>query len=89
MKRAERRAQIERLKKRRRAYYNRPTSDPAELGRRVHTMPACSCWMCGNPRRRGELPMNERRAAALWLEAFADWNRPEVDAAWAHVQEGR
>jgi hypothetical protein len=28
------------------------TLSPKELGRLVNTLTPCSCWMCGNPRRR-------------------------------------
>lgn len=33
------------------------------IGRIAHAPQACSCWMCGNPRRHlGELTLQERRA---------------------------
>jgi hypothetical protein len=51
MSRAERRAQVVRMKHRTRGYYGWPTDDPAELGKRAYTPARCSCWMCGNPRR--------------------------------------
>lgn len=36
---------------------------PRAVGRRAATRAACSCWMCGNPRRFfGELTVQERRA---------------------------
>lgn len=66
--RAERRAQRERLKKRRAGYYGGAYKDnPARL---VDTPTPCSCDMCGNPRRRKtrwhkgalRLTVQERRA---------------------------
>ena len=49
---AYRRAQIDRLKKKRRAYYQYyPTTSGRVLGIIVHTPALCSCVMCGNPRK--------------------------------------
>lgn len=59
--RAYRRAQVARLKAKRRTYYN-GARDERELGRWVWTAAVCSCWMCGNPRRFiGERTVQERR----------------------------
>lgn len=65
--RAYRRAQIARLKAKRRRYYN-GARDERELGRWVWTATVCSCWMCGNPRRfSGEQSMQERRFEQRFL----------------------
>jgi hypothetical protein len=52
--RALRRHHVARLKKARRLDFGVPPSDqddPRRIGRHVTTPAACSCWMCGNPRR--------------------------------------
>jgi hypothetical protein len=37
-----------------------------------------------------EAPMSHSETALLSQEALAeDWNRPEEDAAWAHLQQAR
>ena len=64
-KRAIRRKHIARLKKARRTYYYWPDHplDRRQLGMIVNTVPACSCWMCGNPRRHlKELTIQEQKA---------------------------
>ncbi|REF02454.1 hypothetical protein C7418_1263 [Cupriavidus plantarum] len=59
--RAYRRAQVVRLKAKRRSYHGGANSD-RELGRWVWTAAVCSCWMCGNPRRYfRERTIQERR----------------------------
>lgn len=91
MKRAERRAHIERLKRKRRTYYGGMHADsPQRLGGLIDTPTPCSCQMCCNPRRSKwgpHLTMQERRAMAGWLDAFRDWLCPEEDEAWVHLQE--
>lgn len=58
--RAYRRAQIARLKAKRRGYHG-GARDARELGRWVGAAAVCSCWMCGNPRRHfGERTIQER-----------------------------
>jgi hypothetical protein len=54
----------QRLQKVRRFHWGRDLiDDPAMLSRAITTPCPCSCWMCGNPRRKhGELTMQERRA---------------------------
>lgn len=50
--RAFRRAQIKRVKKARKVYFTYSWNpSPTRLGKLVHTAKACSCYMCGNPRR--------------------------------------
>ncbi len=40
-----------------------PTDDPAIIGAVAHTPAACSCTMCGNPRKHfGDLTIQERKA---------------------------
>jgi hypothetical protein len=58
-----RRAQAERMKRRVRDYHSGyARGGPRQLGRVARTRQACSCWMCGNPRRfTGELTLQERR----------------------------
>lgn len=81
-KRALRRHHLARVKKLRARYYGGDVRDvPAaeqacHIGRFAHTVPDCSCWMCGHPRRYcGEVTMQERR--------FADNEREQ----WTAVQE--
>jgi len=64
-KRAIRRKHIARLKKARKNYYYWPehSLDERQLGMIVNTVPMCSCWMCGNPRRHlKELTIQEQKA---------------------------
>ena len=43
-----------------------PTNDPAIIGIVARTPAACSCYMCGNPRKHwNELTMQEKRAAEV------------------------
>lgn len=49
--RAYRRAQVARIKKARKSYFSYWTPSAVRLGKLVHTAKACSCYMCGNPRR--------------------------------------
>lgn len=49
------------MKRRVRSYHGgHARHDPRLLGRIAHTQHPCSCFMCGNPRRRGEVPIRER-----------------------------
>jgi hypothetical protein len=60
-KRAERRAQIERLSKKRHDYWGRELHGKF-AGMVLATPAVCSCWMCGNPRKYfGERTIQERR----------------------------
>lgn len=63
--RAYRRSQDARIKRRVRRYYGGVHADvPRRLGHIARSRKTCSCWMCGNPRRRrGERTLQERRAA--------------------------
>ena len=62
-KRAERRHHNERLKANRGKYRTMlDDATPKRVGMAVHTACACSCWMCGNPRRHsGERTIQERK----------------------------
>ena len=64
--RALRRHHEERMKQRVGGYYGGNARGlPRAVGKLAHTRTPCSCWMCGNPRRRlAELTLQERRAAA-------------------------
>lgn len=54
--RAERRHHRERLKQARHLHWGDDLrGDPRELGRVINTPTPCSCFMCGNPRRRLKL----------------------------------
>ena len=47
-----------------------PTDDPAIIGAVAHTPAACSCTMCGNPRKHfNQITMQERKADLGWEEA--------------------
>lgn len=63
--RAGRRHHEERVKRRVAAYYGGyARHDPRLRGKIAHARQLCSCFMCGNPRRRvGEPTLQERRAA--------------------------
>ena len=53
MNRAERRHHRERLANNRKHHWGRDISDnPKLIGMAVTTPCICSCWMCGNPRRK-------------------------------------
>lgn len=78
-KRAWRRHHLARVKKLRARYYggyvrDLPRGEQARhIGRFAHTMPSCSCWMCGNSRRYfGEVTVQEKR--------FAEYAREELAA---------
>lgn len=58
--RARRRLDLDRMKAKARRVYKH-ARDPAKLANHLQY---CSCHMCGNPRRLGEQPMQERRADA-------------------------
>lgn len=64
--RAFRRHHEQRVKRRVAGYYGGYARDnPRYIGKFAHARQLCSCWMCGNPRRRlGERTLQERRAAA-------------------------
>ena len=63
--RAWRRADSVRLKENRKNYMSgrniSPISDPVLVGKLLHTPKPCSCSMCCNPRKMGELSIQERR----------------------------
>ena len=62
--RALRRHHEQRMKRRVAGYYGgRARFDPRHVGKIAHTRKLCSCPMCGNPRRLGEITFQERRAA--------------------------
>jgi hypothetical protein len=62
-KRAERRHHIERLKDKRKSFYDGwGRSSSKVIGKLVHTACLCSCEMCRNPRKREGLTFQERRA---------------------------
>ena len=62
--RAIRRHHLDRMKVRVRHYYGgHAAGDARQLGRLASSRTPCSCFMCGNPRRRlGERTLQERRA---------------------------
>lgn len=48
-------------------------NDPSQVGYLGNTRTPCSCWMCGNPRRKFKkgkerLTLQERRHAEAWKE---------------------
>lgn len=53
MSRAERRAQMEKAKRRAKkfGYMNKRGDDPRAIGLAAHTPKPCSCYCCGNPRK--------------------------------------
>ena len=65
MPRAQRRHDTSRIKAR---FYSKQrgqawwTTDPRNAGLFANHGKVCSCWMCGNPRKLGEITMQERRA---------------------------
>lgn len=56
-KRARRRQDLNRMKARARRIY--PHDRAAKS---ANHLKVCSCWMCGNPRRHGHMPIAEQRA---------------------------
>ncbi len=65
MPRAQRRHDTSRIKAR---FYKKQrshacwTTDPRNAGLFANHGKVCSCWMCGNPRKLGEITMQEKRA---------------------------
>lgn len=74
MSRARRRQIVECLKKKRANYYSwGDTKTDTQLGKLVHTVPNCSCWMCGNPRRHfKQITIQEQKQLEL-VETWVDW----------------
>jgi hypothetical protein len=70
-KRAERRAEVERLKKARCSYWGHYGEEMSEkhLGVVVNTPKICSCWMCSKPRKH-TLSIAEIRAFQPKLQEF-------------------
>jgi hypothetical protein len=61
-KRAKRRHHRARLKKARRFYWGLDLSqEPKLLAKLITTAKLCSCWICRNERRNGNLTIQERR----------------------------
>ena len=78
LKRALRRHHVNRLKKKRVNYYGGYARELPErerlrtVGVFVNTVPVCSCWMCGNPRRHlGDVTLQETVAAKAFAMAVA------------------
>lgn len=71
MPRAQRRHDTSRIKAR---FYSKQrgqacwTTDPRNAGLFANHGKVCSCWMCGNPRKQGELTVQEKRANLLRFE---------------------
>lgn len=72
MTRAQRRHDTRRIKSK---YYEAQKTRPRETSARdagifANHGKVCSCWMCCNPRKLGELTLQERRATAAgdWTE---------------------
>lgn len=65
MPRAQRRHDTSRIKAR---FYKKQRShacwktDPRNAGLFANHGKVCSCWLCGNPRKQGDLTMQEKRA---------------------------
>ena len=60
MQRAERRRDLKRMKARVRRIHTHN-----RMAKSANHLKVCSCWMCGNPRRYGEVPIAERRVPAM------------------------
>jgi hypothetical protein len=54
--------EIRKLRVRRRLRWWGMDETPFWLGRYANTPKPCSCWMCGNPRKFGQLTRQELRA---------------------------
>lgn len=65
-KRAVRRHHAARLKAKRMYYYNAAAGGLAAVGIVYQTPCLCSCWMCGNQRKHHGMPIQERKARALY-----------------------
>jgi hypothetical protein len=79
LKRSLRRHHVARLKAARRFHFGRDLYGNAKaLGKVVDTPCPCSCWMCGNPRRKlDELTIHERSSQELF--AFETWVKPQFN----------
>lgn len=63
-KRLRRRVDLKRMKAKAVRLYGRKVSEKL-----ADHLAACSCWMCGNPRKwHGELTMQERRFLCEWFD---------------------
>jgi hypothetical protein len=63
--RALRRHHLARMKRRVAGYHGGyARENPRHIGKIAHARKMCSCPMCGNPRRLGELTLQERRGAS-------------------------
>lgn len=71
MKRARRRAEVERLRKARCKYWGYYTEEMSEkrLGIVINTPKVCNCWMCSKPRKH-TLSIAEIREQQLGLQDF-------------------
>jgi len=67
-KRSLRRHHIERLKRRRKAYWGRYEKSKRVLGIAANTACVCSCAICGNPRLREGDSISQRRQKLIHAE---------------------
>jgi hypothetical protein len=70
--RAERRHHERRLKAIRRHYNNAGSRSPMHVGIVLQTPCSCSCWMCGNQRKRHGMNMQEYRARQRFTDGPGD-----------------
>lgn len=75
MEKALRRHHIRRIKanQRRLGYCGLVSPTPKQVGMRLHTPCSCSCFMCGNPRKLGEVKIAELKADLSydeWLSGY-------------------
>lgn len=70
---SENRFQVERIRSRKKNYKSYNVVTNSNIGRLVRTPSACSCWMCGNPRKFfGELTVQEKKFLDIEKEFHED-----------------
>lgn len=65
---AERRHHARRVKANRKKYWSWEPKTPKQLGILSRTPCLCSCWMCGNQRKRWGLSIGEQRDRAAFTD---------------------
>ncbi len=82
-KRANRRSQLEKIKKKVKKYYHtysKPEKTKKIIGILANTKTPCSCYMCRNPRRNGEKTMQEKLSDLRFHEEVVEDNvEPDCD----------
>lgn len=68
MTRAQRRHQVNRIKDKRRKYWEAQPYTARSIGKTLYTPKRCNCWMCSKPRLVEGMNMQERRARLRYTD---------------------